>query len=81
MTESMLVRAGSITGRFTLEEFSRLIEPGAWPSGVPETYDAQEREGLRELLEQVEEYLEKTPGACAVDIVEGQVLNVVTHHE
>lgn len=79
MTHATLPTVATITGRFTFEQLVHELGPSAWPSGVPETVDVQEREGALALLHQAEEYLDGTPSAVALDINEGQVLNVVMH--
>ena len=79
MTQVAVLSPEAISGRYTLAELYQFIVPLDWSGGVPETVDMEAHQGLQALLQQVAEYLDRTPGAVAVDIVEGQVLNVVTH--
>jgi hypothetical protein len=50
----------------------------AWPRGVPETVSERDNTELSNLVRQALEYIELTPNACAVDVLEGQIVNVVT---
>jgi hypothetical protein len=76
MTECATVT--HITGRFTLQELEHLAGTLAWPRGVPETVSDRDNAELCILLRQAADYIELTPNACAVDVLEGQIVNVVT---
>jgi hypothetical protein len=68
----------TITGRFTVPELEHLAGTIMWPRGVPETVEPREAEELDRLVEMARAYIETTPRAVAVDILENQILNVVT---
>lgn len=67
----------NVSGRFTLAELSHLIGTLTWTNGVPETR-SEDEQAAWDLVRQAKEYLDKTPNAVAVDILQGQIMNVVT---
>ncbi len=67
-----------ITGRFTVEELEHLAGTIIWPRSVPETVDMRDRAELARLVELARDYIEKTHNAFAVDLVDSQIVNVVT---
>lgn len=73
-----IAKPTSITGRFTLEQLEHLAGTLLWPRSVPETVVPRDQQELYRLVEMAREYISTSPGgtAHAVDILEGQILNV-----
>lgn len=65
-----------ISGRYTLEELSHLAGTLVWNRGIPETWHPADEEAVWALVRQAKAYLEATPKATVVDVLEGQIVNV-----
>lgn len=75
---STAVETCSITGRFTIPELEHLAGTMMWNKGVPETTSERRMLELNRLVEMARAYVDGVKGAYAVDILENQILNVVT---
>jgi hypothetical protein len=69
--------AYTITGRFTLDELTRLAGTMAWNASIPEMRHVADEHAMHELVRLAGDYMRLIPGAVAVDVLEGQIVNVV----